>query len=331
MKIGLCANFGQRCGVAEYSRYLHDALRQFATVARFRYPSLARGCDVVHIQHEFALFPATRLHYPRDAKAKAVTWHTVLDKAKIEHGLLAAFANVQIVHTELQKTILKKRFRRPLNVVPHGSIIFNVKKKDAQTQLKLPSKSKVIFAFGFAANAGPGYNALVDAMREVVKKYPNALLILAASPHFRDSGQPHVNEVKRAIRGTILKNKVLVIQKFLTDPEINRYASAADVLLFNYHGDPRCYSVSGALHRVAAAGRPVIYSREDHRFSELTDGVHGLAIQTGNASDISDKIMRILGNKDLSNILGQKIRLFAEASSWENAAKRHIQLYRQHG
>ena len=328
MKVALCANFGAKCGIAEYSRYLSSALSKLVEVHHCRYPSGARGYDVVHIQHEFALFRPPRLRFPASARVRVVTYHTVVDRPRIEYGLLAAYAKVHIVHTPQQKTVLKKRFWRPVHVVPHGSTIFNVEKEDARKRLNLPMENRILFSFGFAANAGRGYKDLVDAMKEVVGSNPTALLILAAAPHFSGGGRTFVAQVGHHIARSNLSKNVVVLNKFLSDEEINLYAAAADLLVFNYRGDANCFSASGALHRVAAAGRPVLYSGSDRRFSELTDGVHGLAIQPGDVGGITHRILKVLEDEGLSKRLAQNIRQFAEATSWEKVAKMHLDLYR---
>jgi glycosyltransferase involved in cell wall biosynthesis len=223
-----------------------------------------------------------------------------------------------MVHNQESARTLKRWTKRDVWVIDHGSMYIPIiGKEDARKMLSMDktyginiNDDKIGFVFGFQS-PNKNYKELVNVCKKIGMK-----LVISGARHERMNkdilGEGIVNE-----------RSIIFLNRFLTDMEVNLYALASDVLLFNYPRQDH-YSVSGALHRTIGAGRPCILSNTRHfaDVKEPDDGV--LKFIPGDLGDLERKILEGLDKRDE---LGQKAREYADNTSWEKVAKRHLDIY----
>ena len=104
------------------------------------------------------------------------------------------------------------------------------------------------------------------------------------------------------------------------------YALASDFLLFDYAGKDH-YSVSGAMHRIIGSGRPVICSDIRH-FNDIENEKSCLKFK--DHKGLERCIRLVLENPSERERLEMEARRYAEKTSWEKVAQKHIAIYRRY-
>ena len=247
--------------------------------------------DVVHVQHEYlvygarkysALFPLLLILLRFLRRPVVVTMHSVilLDKATgrffREHGvgrrfpslkrgltafvtkLIGLLSDAVIVHKHLMKETLVERYgfdEDKIRVIPHG---VHPPKTVRDAKRKLGLKGHVILFSGFVI-PGKGVEQLIEAFSKLLAKGVDAVLVIAGRyhPRLRLENRWYLGSVERAIEKNNLHGRVIFLNRFLTEEELNLYLSAADVVVLPYTDDS-IIGASGVLVRSVATGKPVV-------------------------------------------------------------------------
>ncbi len=305
-KIILISTWNIKCGIATYTNYLLDGLNKIVPNSFIVNPIndgiLERDIKgrLTHIQHEFGIMPR-----PPNIKSKVIiTWHTVpidIDKT-IEIFESNCDVVAHIVHSRDAREYIHSS--KDVWIVHHGSMsIPEIKKEDARKILNINIDMPIGFVFGFQS-LDKNYYRLIDAAR-------NTGIHLMISGALHDRGAPINISNDR---------NVTFINRYLTDDEVNLYALASDILLFDYTGHDHC-SVSGAMHRIVGAGRPVICSDIKH-FSDIN-----IAWKTRNQNDLENTIRNVLKDQES---LGKLSLEYAKETSWKKVARKHVDIYRKY-
>ena len=308
-KIVLASTWNINCGIATYTRYLLDSLDRIIpnsfTVnplneGILKYKSMGR---LTHLQHEFGIVPE-----PPKIKSKLIiTWHTV---SKHTNDTIKEYESnydvvAHIVHSEYIRPGIDSS--KDVWGMPHGSMLIpEMKKEDARRLLGINIDMPIGFVFGFQSG-DKNYGRLIDAAKNT-------------GVHIIISGAPH--NVASSIYIENDKN-VTFVNRFLVENEVNLYANASDMLLFDYATKDH-FSVSGAMHRIIGAARPVICSDVKH-FGDVEHGYDCLKFKDQNG--LEKCIRDALEN---GKQLGIAAKDYAERTSWENIARRHIEIYKRY-
>jgi len=332
--ITFVSTWGIDCGIATYTSFLSKALLsknlQFQicrNISEINYPT------VIHTQQEFGIFPKADMIVNSSSNPKVITWHTVFKEPRriaLAESTVAEYAekvdaayDCHIVHNSLAKTWLMQFCSKPIYVIPHGSVTWPaIGKKNARNKLGLTLDDQILFAFGFSADS-KGFTELCQTFRRLKQTFPRLALIISGAIHAiakEESGRCLARVKASQSEG------ITVLGRYLTEDEINLYAEAADILVFNYYGGEGVASASGAVHRVLASGNPIVCS-EDSRTLEFQDGVHCLKYPMGDLASLESELEVLLTEHDLAEELGKNAALLAQATSWEVTALRHMQVY----
>jgi len=336
--ITLISTWNEQCGIATYSHFLFEALRELGkTVHVARYIWDANIPSLIHSQIEFGIFPKADMIVGSNPALencpKVATWHTIFrEPRKINFGktrlidyieIVDTKYDAHIVHTPLAKKWLMQATSKPIHIIPHGSQIWEpIGKKEARTQLNIPLDAQMIFAFGFSATS-KGFLELAQIVSKLKKTYPRLMLVISGAVH--EMAKKETSKALAKVKA--LENEsLIVLGRFLSEYEVNAYAEASDILVFNYYDPDYIASQSGAIHRILNAGVPIICS-DSARTLEFQDGVHCLKYPMGDAESLEAYIETLLNEHDLAQELGKNAKLLAKATSWRRVARQHIQVY----
>jgi glycosyltransferase involved in cell wall biosynthesis len=308
-RIVLISTWNISCGIATYTKYLFDSLNIIAPDSFvinpindgvLKYKNMGR---LTHLQHEFGIVPKP----PKMMGKSIITWHTVSRRTNAAMKEYESNYDVvaHIVHSEYALSSIDSS--KDVWAIPHGSMLIpEMSKEDARKLLGIDIDMPIGFVFGFQSK-DKNYGRLADAAKNT-------------GIHLMISGARH--NVATSINVPNDKN-VTFINRYLTENEVNLYALASDMLLFDYVARDH-YSVSGAMHRIVGAGRPVICSDIKH-FNDIENGKDCLKFTR--QSRLEWCIRRAL--KD-SERFGLAAREYAEKTSWEKIARMHIEVYRKY-
>ena len=309
-KIVLASTWDIRCGIATYTKYLLDSLRRIVPDSFVVDPIInnelqynSRG-KLMHLQHEFGIIP----NPPEKIRGKLIiTWHAALGHINDEIKKYESKYDVvaHIVHSKHMRNGINSS--KDVWIVPHGSTLMHqMRKEDARRILGINVGMPIGFVFGFQSG-DKNYQRMIDAAKNT-----NIHLIISGAQHWL--GRPlniHNSE------------NVTFINRFMEENEVNLYALASDILLFDYIGKNH-YSVSGALHRIVGAGRPIVCSDIKH-FSDIEDGSDCLKFK--DREELERCIRHALENEEKFSLAAKK---YSEDTSWEKIAKMHIDIYRKY-
>jgi glycosyltransferase involved in cell wall biosynthesis len=331
--VTLISTFNEQCGIATYSHFLTEALMGLGkTVYVCRYLWDAKIPSIIHSQIEFGIFPKVNMVAGSNPAlkncGKIATWHTVFREPK-KVGLTEYIEavdkeyDVHIVHNSLAKKWLLPYTSKPIYIIPHGTVLWQHSgKKEARQKLGLPLDGQILFAFGFSADS-KGFSELAQLTVKLRQSYPRLILVVSGAVH--GIAQKESSEALEKVK-TIHNEGVIVLGRYLSEEEVNNYAEASDILIFNYYDPDYVASASGAIHRVLNAGAPIVCS-DSNRTIELQDGVHCLKYPMGDIESLQASIETLLEEHDLAEELGKNAKLLAEATSWKRVALQHIQVY----
>lgn len=296
------------CGIASYTASLTDALRgcqvpvTILAEARDRpepfldaraFPVWKRGYEyaslnglgaveraitaasaaprLVHIQHEFGLFPQTKdlarltTRLTTHGVRVVITLHTVLPRPQmcdLRTWLAKGFDGEIIVHSAEAAAALEIDSPR-VRVIPHGiRAVAALDPEECRRSLKLPLDRVIALCPGFISES-KGHAEIIEAVASCSR---DVLCVIVGD--CRDERYREKLEV--GIRNFDAANRVHVHYGYKTTAEMDRYFAAADfVVLGATEQDAPPYSASGQLadavaHRKAVIAKNVPSYRGSH-------------------------------------------------------------------
>jgi glycosyltransferase involved in cell wall biosynthesis len=285
------------------------------------YRRAARRADIAHFQWltvqpvDWALLPS--------GPPRVLTAHDVIPREPRPGQIAATRRLVQrmgavVVHSEHGAGRLHDELGLPrerIRVIPHGAFDHYARIADPKP---LPDElarveGPVLLCFGLM-RPYKGIDVLLEAFREV----EGAELWIVGMP--RMPLEP-LEELARRAPGT-----VRFVPRFVTDAEIPAYFERADVVVLPY----REIDQSGVLYTALAFGKPLVLSSVGG-FTELGER-HAAArlVPPGDSAALAQALNHLVADADERNRLGQAAaRAAATHYSWDDIARRHMDLYRE--
>jgi glycosyltransferase involved in cell wall biosynthesis len=302
--------------------------------------------DIVHFQHAPDILGVDArlinvVEGLRDKGVKTVvTLHTVYTGftgfierkpfIKSFHRKIGKSADAIIVHHGLSmKKILADHnvTEDKIHVIPHGTGI--ISGGDALLGRKLfdlPQSGKIILFFGFI-HVQKNIHVLIKAMPDILKKLPDTHLVIAGSV----AGNTWYNRLYAKYLDYLIKSRSLcdnvhITAKFIENEQIPHiYAASSLILLPHSQGYG---SASGVVHMALGMERPPVCS-DSLKFEEVKMNISDeLLVPAHNSSAWSQTIVRLLTDDKYYGDILTKVRNYAEKTSWEAAAKKHIEVYK---
>lgn len=368
MNIGIITTWRQKCGIATYSGFLGEALLSNKDCEVFilaeRQDVLPEGfdpdfdfsvpytecwsrhedftkllkvvkelkLDVVHIQHQFGLFPyeLSLLNLLKGLKKLGVkivvTLHDVIvfdPRMESYFRSINDYADKIIIHTVSCQQLLTRAWKCPpekITFIYHGTKLIKVPtKKVARKKLNLPQDASIILSWGFIWES-KGLTQLVEILAQLLKTHPKIMLIHAGGLHpVIKKGDYLKSILKKAFKLGINPNN-FKITGFIDEEHIKLYFGGADIIVLNYARGSA--SASGAAHRVLSAHRPIIGTDD----SSLEDIPRHIVSRFDNVG-LYKGILKVLGDKGFQKKLIVQAEKRALETSWEKISKQHKILY----
>jgi glycosyltransferase involved in cell wall biosynthesis len=206
-------------------------------------------------------------------------------------------------------------------VIPHGPLssdLPSVSRQEARERLQVASRVPLCLLFGHI-RPYKGVEFLLESWYQVKKRVPAARLVLAGKPE-----KKYEQVLWSKMEELGLENEVDTHFKFLPKKELDLWVQAADILVYPY----RDITQSGALLKGLATGKPVLATdiggfRETIRHDET-----GVLVEYGKPNQMSNAIVRLLGDRDKRDKLGRKGReMVATEYSWGEIARKTMKCY----
>lgn len=365
LRVAYVGNFGSTCGISTYNENLLEYLRNdvgelrvFAEYASDeagkRTPDWVTYCwsrdvhpkvgliekivkydpDVVHISHEYGLFPYAYQFTSLASVLKSygikvvTTFHSVYehrDKMVTENA-----PDYIVVHTdEAERVLIEKGVaEEKIRVIAHGSSVLSGTADEPQ--LLMPeyntwNSPHTIFHAGFLFHY-KGYEKMLDVVARLKQKYPDIQYIIQGAEN-----PLNMSEHEEVYQMIIRKAKQLGIFNNIT---INRgFASTAMllahirtvkccVLPYSTKEEHNVRATSGIARLILATETPLVVSNV-----HLFDDIEGVVPRASNEDDMYNYIDAVFVNKKLSDTDKKKRVSFLRKTSWPAVARQLTSFY----
>lgn len=355
LKVAYICNWGDRCGIATYSKLLIDAVKPKVKEIKIFAEHIANAedhpevirCwergnsmlpafeqildwqpDIVHIQHEFGIFPKAT-HFLKMLEILANTPYVITTHSVYEHldkSICSACIKNTIVHSNEGKQILEKLGNlNHIYVIKHGCVtypetseLWNIFQNDY---------SIIQFGFGFSYK---GVDQALDAIHYLKNKDPKFkdlfyCYLCSENPHTRSVHEEYHSYLKKKIEDHDLKENVVILRGFLSEKIISNFLRTAKLAIFPYKNDPNncVYGASGAVRNAMANGIPIVASD-----SHLFDDLNGIIPRASDHLTLANEIDHIFSSKEYRDSLVSKTQEFVNSHNWDKTAGFHLDVYK---
>jgi glycosyltransferase involved in cell wall biosynthesis len=357
MKIALIGNYGSKCGIGTYCKFLYDELINYVGDYKLfvekqdnyeiENPKIPQdkivACwkrgenlseliknvenynpDIILIQHEFGIWPNARIWLSLMSQLSdyriITTMHSVFPDHNDKIIYEAAMPEI-VVHLPQAKENLinEKKINGKVYVIPHGCYAIGNQKKLWNTY-----HSDFTFiqqGFGFEYK---NFEGSIKAAALLKPKYPDIFFtgLFSESPHNVVGHTIYFNKLMDLIKRCNIRESVSIIRGFQSENVINSYLRTNQVGIFPYVSVPghEVFGASGAARLAMSAGIPIITSSIPH-FSDLP------SIKADSPEKIAEELDKLFSDKQLQVQQIAKQNQFIIDNSWDNIAKKYVAVF----
>jgi glycosyltransferase involved in cell wall biosynthesis len=299
-----------------------------------------KAIKLVNIQHEFGIFGGKYGKYliyfvEMLKKPLIVTFHSVLpnpdnERKKVVQSI-AKKALCLIVTNKLAVEILRNDYGLDTDIVviPHGvhPVEFKTRTKE---KIRMGYKNKIILlSFGLMIK-DKGYEYVIEALPEVIKRFPNVLYLIIGETHPSERekrGETYRNFLKKKIEELHLQEHVKFYNKYLKLNEIIKYLEMTDIYIASCL---KPYQMtSGTLSYAMGCGRVIISTPYLHAKDVVTPE-RGLLVKFKNSKSFADAIIKVLSNPSLKEKMERNAYAYTRHMIWPNVAESYMKLFNKY-
>ncbi len=328
---------------AEMRRYGPEVVARLSEQDRYSYGTVADtinrdSADLVNVQHEYGLFGGERGEWLIDLmravrKPVVVTLHTVLPNPdetmlRVTRELCDAAARV-VALSETGRTLLESVYGvdpSTLRVIHHGVPDVPFQSTDAAKASFGIGQRAVISTFGLISR-GKGLEYAIEAMREVVKRHPEALYLILGATHpvvRRQEGESYRESLQQKVREYGLQYNVQLVDKYLQFDELVGYLAAIDIYLTPYLNPDQI--VSGTLAYAVGCGKAIVSTPYLYA-QELLAHNRGFLCDFRDSKSIVRQLNLLLDHPDLRRATERRAYRFGRQMTWPHVAVEYGNLF----
>ena len=292
--------------------------------------------DIIHAHNMNYFSKAHAKTIEEEAKKRKIPFVLTAHNAWDDMLFLNLTRNVNWSHIIAVSFFIKKELMSigcdpaKITAIHHGidTKRFKPTNKKEYTKKLLTLKNKKVIFHPARMGLAKGCDISVKAMRLIVKKFPNAILVLAGTKNIIDWGstqQKDIAYIVDLIKDLGLDDNVL-IEMFTLDEMVSLYA-IADVCLYpSTVGEPFGLTMLESI----ASGKPMIVTNSGGMPEIIQDGINGYVVPIRDYEAIADKVVNLLGDDALNRRIGLTGRKFAELRfTKEIMTDNNIKIYRE--
>jgi glycosyltransferase involved in cell wall biosynthesis len=292
----------------------------------------------VSLQHEYGIYGGNTgsfiLALLRELKKPVITTlHTILnnpssDQRKVLNEI-ALLSDQLVTMTETGRRFLLEIYNIPENkisVIPHGipDIPF-VDPNYYKDQFGVEGKN-VILTFGLLS-PNKGIENVLNALPEVIKKYPNTAYIILGATHpnlIKSEGEAYRLSLERLARSLGIQKNVIFYNRFVDLDELKEFIGAADIYITPYLNEAQI--TSGTLAYSFGCGKAVISTPYWHAKDLLTDE-KGILVPFNNPQKITEAILELLENEPKRHSIRKLAYTTGREMTWNIVASNYLDIF----
>ncbi|MFH1427358.1 MAG: glycosyltransferase [Patescibacteria group bacterium] len=305
---------------------------------RAREINKTRQIKLVNIQHEYGIFGGDCGNYILPflellKKPVVTTFHSVLPNPKtsikkITQRIISKSSGV-VVMTDSTSHLLQREYgvkKSKIFVVPHGVHHVPFPSK-ARTKKKLNLSMQTIFSTFGMLNCDKGIEYAIQALPEVIKKFPNVLYLVIGATHpvvRSREGEDYRNKLKKLVIKLGLKDHVKFYNKYLTLGELIEYLKATDIYISPTLNPKQ--AVSGTLSYALSCACPIISTANQYA-KDIISSERGILVRFRNSSDIREALLEMLSDKTMRREMKKNAYFYSRHMTWQNVALAYFNIF----
>jgi glycosyltransferase involved in cell wall biosynthesis len=208
-----------------------------------------------------------------------------------------------------------------LSMIPNGIDLEEFKhmpdEKNFKERVNIKENEKMALSIGRLEEV-KGFHHLIRALARIRERTAPIKLVIAG-PEF-NYGQ----QLRKLVAEMKIEDKVIFYGPVDGREKLEALA-ATDIAIVSsiYEG----FSIF--LLEAMAAGKPIIATKTGVAQELIKDGKNGFLISPGNVEELSERIIEILNNNQVSSLMGQESRNTVNAFDWKRIAEQVISVYNQ--
>ncbi|MFA6383027.1 MAG: glycosyltransferase family 4 protein [Parcubacteria group bacterium] len=213
----------------------------------------------------------------------------------------------------LKDLALESRTKKEIGIIFNGVEIDRFKPDE-----NLRNKEKFIITVGASRiTHRKGFNYLIEAIAMLSPKYPNIYAKIMGEGNAKE-------ELEQLVKKLKLDEKIEFLGRIPRE-NLAPFYQEADLFVLPSLNE----GMSNAMLEALSSGLPLLSTNTGGADELLKDGSNGFIIKMKDASDIAEKIEKIIANKNLQDSMGKASRELAETMSWQKVAQQYFDLYKQ--
>lgn len=289
--------------------------------------------DVAHVQYNHDLMNAGQLKiFGQELKAAGIRSIMTLHSTKGGVDIYGKFFDNLVVHTDVSaKDLIGNNTKHEqIVIIPIGTggILKNKEKKIACIEKEIDYTRPIVANFGFLLPQ-KGIKEQIRAIDLIKQDKPNVLLLVICSIHKLNEtvSTAYLKECETLVKELQLENNVIFKTDYLPYDEIFDWLHCSDVVVLPY--------VNSAAQANSSAGRTAIMASRPVLTTdvEIFADFKGIIpqVEAKNITELAIGITEILSNDRTGKEILEKIRAYAEDTSWENVGRHHMKMYKAFG
>lgn len=162
-----------------------------------------------------------------------------------------------------------------------------------------------------------GLDYLIEATAKLTSEHPEIKIKIMGEGNAE-------NDLKKQVLKLHLEKHVEFLGRIPREKTAPYYQEASLFVLPSLNE-----GMSNAMLEALATGLPLLATDTGGTRELLTDGINGFIIKTKDATDIAEKIEKIINDKDLRESMSHASRQLAETMSWAKVANQYFELYKK--
>ncbi len=294
---------------------------------------------LINIQHEFGIFGGDYGEYvitflEHLKKPVIITFHSVIPNPDVKLKnivyTLSEKCSCLIVMTKEGTNILREDYDISTNIIliPHGAPIVPFI-PSIEGKMKKGLSDKIILSSFGLVNPGKGYEYVIKALSEVVKKFPNILYIITGETHpviRRKEGEKYRNFLKNIVKDLNLEDNVKFDNRYVSLKEIIHLLQATDIYISSNLNPNQI--VSGTLAYAMASGKVILSTPFIHAKDVLTPE-RGILVKFRDSTSYTNAIIKVLSNPILKEKIEKKIYSYTRNTIWPNVALSYFKIFKK--
>ena len=282
-------------GTGNISRTLYNAIKVYGI------PVLLTIHGLLHVEKKNALW--------KHPSFKHV--YQFIVQSRVEFDVLNQAQHV-IVDTEYVSEQIKHLYiRKKINNLPWMYVIPQGIQSQYLSLLPCRTKEPIILSVG-SISQRKGHLFLIKAFEKVQSKIPTAKLVIAGSL----AEEIYLTKMREEINKCRLQDRVDILTNISQKELLQHYQMAS---IYALHSQEESQGI--ALIEAMAAGIPVVSTTIGGIPYVVKNEENGLLSAYGDVDSFARNIIKLLGDKDLCNKMGQIARETAQNYSWDNIAQ----------